>query len=263
MSSLRRKRSSRANGRLSRGPVTPEGKQRSSQNAISHGLLAKCIVLPGEDPESFQATLDQHLDRFAPLDAVEESMIEEMVAANWRMRRAWSMETKLLTDGIATQTGPDNRSRITGAFQNLADSPALALLQRYETRLHMMYQRAFHNLLLLRDIVPPPDAPANTDVLPAVTPQPSGIAPINPMPTSPTPVPDLPVPLRPAAQASATPAIPNEPNPISEHRSEACNRRRLQLRKQAAASRRALLPASGRRNVTNSAQTEIRSVANS
>jgi len=225
--------------------------------------LAKCLVLPGEDPEGFQSVLDQHLERFAPLDGVEEAMIQEMVAANWRMRRAWSMETKLLTDGITTQTGPDNRSRITGAFQNLADSPALALLQRYETRLHMMYQRAFHNILLLRDMVPPPDAPANTDVLPAVTPHPSGIAPIHPMPTSPAPSPDNPVPLKPAAQAPATPAIRNEPNPISEHRSEARNRRRLELRKQAAASRRALMPASGRQKATNSAQTEIRRVANS
>src|SRR5450432_2750503 len=166
MSSLRRKRSSRANGSLSRGPVTPEGKQRSSQNAISHGLLAEAVLLPGENPDGFQASLDQHLERFAPLDAVEEAMIEEMVAANWRMRRAWSMESKLLTDGIAIQTGPDNRSRITGAFRDLADSPALSLLLRYETRLHMMYQRAFHNILLLRDMVPPPDAPANADVDP-------------------------------------------------------------------------------------------------
>jgi hypothetical protein len=243
MSSLRRKRSSRANGSLSRGPVTPEGKQRSSQNAVTHGLLATCLVLPGESSDEFQSVLDQHLDRFAPLDAVEETMIEEMVAANWRMRRAWSIETKLLTDGIATQTGPDNRSRITGAFQNLADSPALSLLQRYETRLHMMYQRAFHNLLLLRDMVPPPAAPANTDPNPPVTPQPSGIAPTHTTPNSPAPAPDIPAPLKPAAQTPTTPAIPNEPNPISEHRNEARNRRRLELRKQAAASRRALLRA--------------------
>jgi hypothetical protein len=36
------------------------------------------------------------------------------------------------------------------AFSGLADGPALALIHRYEARLHLMYQRALHNLLLLR-----------------------------------------------------------------------------------------------------------------
>ena len=37
-----------ANAELSTGPRTEEGKARSSQNSLKHGVFAKTIVLPGE-----------------------------------------------------------------------------------------------------------------------------------------------------------------------------------------------------------------------
>src|ERR1043166_3069090 len=80
----------RNNGSLSRGPKTPEGKARSSRNATRHGLLAKCVLLPHESRENFEVLLNQYIERFGPLDAVEEGLIEEMVAAFWRIRRAWA-----------------------------------------------------------------------------------------------------------------------------------------------------------------------------
>jgi hypothetical protein len=165
MSSLRRQLSSQANGRLSRGPATPEGKARSSQNAVSHGLLSDCVVLPGESLEGFESFFAQHLDRFGPVDGVEEALIEEMVASYWRMRRAWAMETELMTSGLAAHPGEDGRARITASFRDLASKPELALLHRYETRLHLMYQRALHNILLLRTVPPPARPPLVGGVL--------------------------------------------------------------------------------------------------
>ena len=100
MSSLRKILSSRANGARSRGPVTPQGIQRSSQNARRHGLLSKCVVLDEECKETFESLLGQYEARFQPADDIEFGMIEEMISSYWRLRRAWAIETRLLEDQI-------------------------------------------------------------------------------------------------------------------------------------------------------------------
>ncbi|MBV8071166.1 MAG: hypothetical protein JO270_14755, partial [Acidobacteriaceae bacterium] len=96
MASMRQLLAARANGARSRGPKTPEGKRRSSLNAMRHGLLAKCIVLSNETPADFQQLVAFHEERFGPLDPVEFGMIEEMAASYWRLRRAWAIENQLL-----------------------------------------------------------------------------------------------------------------------------------------------------------------------
>jgi hypothetical protein len=52
---------------------------------------------------------------------------------------------------IRNQPPGDEASRIAGAFSDLAASPQLNLLHRYEARLHRIYQRALDNLLILRE----------------------------------------------------------------------------------------------------------------
>ena len=50
------------------------------------------------------------------------------------------------------QPGDDGIGCLTDAFETYAASPALAVIHRYETRLHRMYRRALKNLLLLRTL---------------------------------------------------------------------------------------------------------------
>ena len=100
MSSLRRILASRANAALSRGPITPEGGRRSAQNALRHGLLAECVVLPGGSHEAFDSLVNHHLDRFGPVDGVEFGMVEEMAASYWRLRRAWAIQNNLLDEAL-------------------------------------------------------------------------------------------------------------------------------------------------------------------
>lgn len=152
--SQRRLLSSRANGAISRGPRTATGKLAASQNALRHGLLARCSVLPNESHANFDHLLDQYIARLAPSDEVELGMIEEMVSATWRLRRLWAIENRSLADALSPDAATDELGRITAAFRSLATTPELNLMHRYETRLHRIHQRALNNLLTLKELPP-------------------------------------------------------------------------------------------------------------
>jgi hypothetical protein len=63
---------SRRNGARSRGPKTPEGKARSAQNALKHGMRAqKYVVLPEEDAAEFTALEAALMEELAPIGALQ------------------------------------------------------------------------------------------------------------------------------------------------------------------------------------------------
>jgi hypothetical protein len=76
-------------GARSRGPKTPEGKARSAQNALKHGMRAQqCIVLPGERAAAFAAFEAALLADLAPQGALQTVLAQRIVAASWRLARA-------------------------------------------------------------------------------------------------------------------------------------------------------------------------------
>jgi len=159
MNLTKRAIASRANGRLSRGPITEEGKRKASLNGLRHGLLSKNIVLPGESKEMFEALLNQYVDKLRPADGAEFTYVEELAASAWRQRRLWAVENRLWSDALAEYPDEDHRGSITAGLKDLARGPELALLQRYEARLSNAHQRALNNFFLLASL----DCQANLD----------------------------------------------------------------------------------------------------
>lgn len=87
---------SRANGAKSRGPVTPEGKARSSQNGTRHGLFSGSILLQPESREAWQRLSEDLVERFQPADNVELNIIYDMAVTQWRKDRALNIEAAIL-----------------------------------------------------------------------------------------------------------------------------------------------------------------------
>jgi hypothetical protein len=226
-------RASRQNGARSRGPRTPEGKRRSSRNATRHGLLAQYVVVPGEDAAAFQSLVDSHIAKFGAADDSECDLIEEMAAANWRQRRLWAIEAALFKEATEAQPPGSHLARLAAAFSTLADNGRLALLYRYETRLHLMYRRAYQNLVLMRNTPVPnepedpfvsnessdclPDDPAVSD---AVVTEISSLADIPQTPIAPSPAHPVPPVARPLdfspRSAASRPGFDTTPGPSEE-----------------------------------------------
>ena len=86
--SERKREANRRNSRKSTGPRTAAGKRNSRFNAVTHGLTAQSVLLPGEDPVELAARQQQLIDAFQPSHEVELAIVERMAADIWRSDRA-------------------------------------------------------------------------------------------------------------------------------------------------------------------------------
>ena len=107
---------SRRNGAKSQGPKTPEGKARSAQNALRHGLCAEeFVVLHDEDAQAFAALQAALLEELAPQGALQQLLAGRIVRAAWRLERA---------ERLAAGTGLGPRSPNPAANRSSCSSSA-------------------------------------------------------------------------------------------------------------------------------------------
>jgi hypothetical protein len=164
---------SRANGAKSRGPITAEGRQKSSQNSLDHGFTAKkTIILECENQGQFQKMVADYTVTYQPGSAVEEDLVSEMVACRWRMQRLRLIETALIDSEMDRElpegeTPEDPGYQLAFAFRRLVDgSRAISLASRYESRLHRIHERTHRTLRELQQtrkqqlVEPPSPTPA-------------------------------------------------------------------------------------------------------
>ena len=158
-SSHRKISSSRANGAKSRGPATTAGKHSSSLNALAHGLTARTVVLFNESSDEYQTQLREYLDHFRPQTKPEADLVHQLAAAHWRVARYAGIESGLLEHRMQDQEErlsqdyddlPENH-RLAIAFDALSGAnSSLALLNRYQSRLHHEYHRLLKTLTQLQ-----------------------------------------------------------------------------------------------------------------
>ena len=91
-----------ANAQHSTGPRTPEGRARSSQNARTHGLTARDVIVEPHEREEFEQFLNRYQTDVAPQDAVQLSVFDDLVAAAWDLRRIRRMQVRACSDTTRT-----------------------------------------------------------------------------------------------------------------------------------------------------------------
>jgi hypothetical protein len=95
-------KSSREDGLDSKatGPQTEQGKQRSSRNAIKHGVFSKVIILKDESRTEYDGLLTRLWAALGPEGALEELLVEKLVTNTWRQRRLLSAECAEIQMGM-------------------------------------------------------------------------------------------------------------------------------------------------------------------
>lgn len=145
----------RRNAQLSTGPKTEEGKSRSRQNALKHGILASYFLITegtgAEDPAEFNDLLDGLIRDRAPVGALEELLVHKIALCCWRERRAQRCEAGLIRQAFAKKSREDFTDGIEPAagindHLTLPSSADLDRILRYEAAIHRQMVHAINQL---------------------------------------------------------------------------------------------------------------------
>jgi hypothetical protein len=187
MATLKQFEANRRNAQKSTGPKTPEGKSAVSMNALRHGLRARTVVLPGEDPTEFHQLCNDLESEWIPQSRTEQFYVEQMAVSQWKLTRMEVVEVNIFKD-------TDAKSQLS----------MLDRLWQAECRLERSYSRAQRELQRLQNSRPDPVQQPEEE--PAPPPQPAAEPPAAAT----------------AAEVGQTvsPVLPNPPSEIRNPKSE-------------------------------------------
>jgi hypothetical protein len=145
----------RLNAQKSTGPRTPEGKGIVSQNAITHGLLARAGVVPGEQEHEFAAHREGLRKQLRPGAPLEEVLADRIVDLSWRLKRAardqevaYAALYQKYMEGQSQPQEPDAWQAALGRMivEDFCGEAVLERLQRYERRIESGFYKALNEL---------------------------------------------------------------------------------------------------------------------
>jgi hypothetical protein len=127
MTSEKQIEANRRNALKSTGPKSDEGKAKSSMNALRHGLTAAQAVLPHEDEDDYEKLREGMLESYAPSDAAELAIVEELVNAYWRLMRLHRVENRYW-------------EQVGGSYNRADEGIAEALLQTPDRQMRNFFR---------------------------------------------------------------------------------------------------------------------------
>jgi hypothetical protein len=147
----------RANSQHSTGPKTEAGKQRSSLNALRHGLTGQIVVMPTDDLTAYQLHLNAYAAEYHPQGPTESDLVQLLADTAWRLHRIAALETNLLTLGMAREPNPlaSAQPQIQEAMAMVSalesQSKALSNLSVHGQRLSRQFERTINQLRDLQE----------------------------------------------------------------------------------------------------------------
>jgi hypothetical protein len=149
MASKKQVAANKANAKKSTGPKTPEGKAKSSKNALKHGVLSEMTVSEKEDEGIFNALLSKLILEHQPETETELVLVERLAGLIWRERRLLFAE-KTAIDTLETTFTEILRGQEMPSFTSLSFKKQL-LIGRYQTMLTNQIKSTLDQLKALQE----------------------------------------------------------------------------------------------------------------
>lgn len=124
---------------MSTGPITEQGKARSSANSTRSGWFTRELQIPAEERDRWTAFHQQWLDALQPAGALETEFFQDFLRSTWRKHQI--IDAQNFITGAAdplvfldpnAQANLDRLLRYEGQFERRAQR-ALAELRRLQT----------------------------------------------------------------------------------------------------------------------------------
>ena len=144
MASHRQIEANRLNAQKSTGPRSPEGKSRSSMNALKSGIDANSQVIRGELFTDLEALKTEYYGRFHPTTPETRMLVDALIDAEWLLRRFRAVETHLWEHGAKNSLPPISTIVLGQAF--IVNCGEFARLQRRIDTGLRNYHKALHEL---------------------------------------------------------------------------------------------------------------------
>jgi hypothetical protein len=154
------------NAALSTGPRSAEGKEKSRQNALKHGLTGAGVALPNEDVVEVERRFVAFRDEMQATGEIGEALARRAAFLSVRLDRCVSHDTATLSERIrqadADFVAPEGSDDATAA-QLRAEAKAIAmfdpskeatLARRYEAATERGFFRALRELRQLNKQAP-------------------------------------------------------------------------------------------------------------
>jgi len=135
---------SRANGALSKGPITEEGKALAAKNLRRHDVLSSTLVLEGESDQVFTEMVEKLFAELEPITETETALVEQLASARWRQMRIWSVEKANLDKLMKLQKSGSGPDRLANVIESHPAS--LSAILRYDvtfSRMQTSFLRQF------------------------------------------------------------------------------------------------------------------------
>jgi hypothetical protein len=142
----------RRNAQQSTGPRSEIGKQKSSLNALRHGLTARVVVLPTEDLAAYQFFSAEFFAALAPETFAERHCVQTIIDTQWRLNRVRGLEDGMLALGHYGPESeidpghPEIHAALTAAAAWRGHSQAFVNLSMHEQRLYRVLKDASKTL---------------------------------------------------------------------------------------------------------------------